>query len=251
MLGFDHTDSAILVTLGKGEFNMRQLAIKTGLNHQTIAYRLRRLCDLSLVEEKPAKGNQKLWGLSASRKHTKKNIETYYGNDIVRAYTIFHQIPRNSVVYTTEGYLFTELTNKRFIYEKVGIKAQGIYKKRQVILKCISAPQTPKDFVAHISPSGEFMQSLRKRSLVTTMLDSAPSLMGPCAYAIMPHAVFIANEEKRFAIVIKDKAVVTLMHEMARVFYNLLEYSRDAELVVVNDVVEKAIQKKQKKEKAS
>ncbi len=252
MIGFNEKDSAILTVLGKRACNMLAIAQATDIHERTVAYRLHKLRKLGVVEVELSKGKQKVWRLSNPRRGRSPDIEVYRGRyETARAQQIFWSTPKNAIIYWVSGYEYANLQNKSPVFDEVGRKSQATYRRRGVILKSIAHTKALEKFSEMLNPSAHFLEGRRKRSLATTFIHSRPSLLGPCAYAIAPHAIYITNVKKDFALVIREKAIVTLFYEMASLLYELVEYACDARFDDMNEVVERTLAKQKEKKALS
>jgi DNA-binding Lrp family transcriptional regulator len=235
MIGFDEKDTAILAELARGPRSASYVARRTGLRRTTVRYRLQSLVRRRAVQDAGVRNRERLWGLSSRREPSRAPVEMYRGRDMERGYALLEGFPRNSIVYAFEGVGWLRKRNAA-ISRELPVRMQRRHRARKVTFK--SAIHRRYLQLMREMSTLPVLSELRQRSMVTGLVMAKSSFLSDGAYFVTTDFILIANEEKKYVLIIKDKTVVRMIYETLEMFFGFSEHTAGVEHFDFNAFVE-------------
>lgn len=226
MLGYDQLDSKIIAQLRRKECTANDLSTKIKVSRRTIAYRLVRMKKARIVTSRSSSvSSAHIWSLSVQSTQTKSPLSIYWGHDMVRAYALLGTLPPRTIVYSVEGMDFLAQHLRR-LPSNFHIQIQTAYIRKKTIIKSIIHEDALK---VCDDKDIDFLDVHRRRMSITVLRRRRESLLGPGALIVTPTMLFVFNEEKRYAVVMRDPSVARMLHECLQELLDVLEHVRDLE----------------------
>jgi len=224
MIGLDKIDNAILKLLSEESLHSSEISRRIKVLRTTVQYRLNRLSGLGLVK-KTIYGRKSIWKMIYKNKHNKNYYRIYKGNDIVQAYRQLLNLPQNTLILVVQGSeaAKSELDNLPLLFIK---EAHSVFKKKKIIMRGISNKKSlelfdklEKDMIeSHIGrPQGLKIFSNDKFLTAGEIMSTEKLLL-------------FANPKLQTAVIIKDREMTQVIHDILRLIFELLDNDKTFDL---------------------
>lgn len=216
MLILDDLDKKILAAISHKSAHTSLLSSILHEPRTSIAYRLNRLEQFNRIEKFTA-GKKTMWRKPISRLHNKALFQIYKGDDFVECYKPIGTLKKESMIYAVQGKMAAkgELKN---VPEDLMISLHALIKRRRITMKAVANEAILQEFS---SLSKKLKKSHAGRSQGIKLIDNKFLSVGEIfvTYAY----IAIVNPEKRVGVVIKDKEIVSLLHDFMVLFFSVSE----------------------------
>lgn len=216
MLNLDACDKKILSQLKKEAGYPSILAKQIGISRTTLTYRLIRLRKLGVVNRSIV-GRKSVYELNFSEPDSKQSIKIYSGKEILNAYWKLTRLPKESLILQVQGRdaaksAFENLPD--YFIKKIHLA----FKRRKMILKCLSNQESLTNFD---SISKSLVESHIGRTFGVKILSNKFFADGEIISA--DKLLLLTNPGKSKAIIIKDKGISKIVHDLLKLAFELLD----------------------------
>lgn len=158
-----------------------------------------------------------MWRRPLARLHNKSLFQIYKGDDFVECYKPIGMLKKESMIYVVQGKMAAkgELRN---VPEDLMISLHALIKRRRITMKAVANEAILQEFS---SLSKRLKKSHIGRPQGVKLIDN--KFLSAGEIFVTHTYVAIVNPEKKTGIVIKDKEIVSLLHDFMTLFFSVSE----------------------------
>lgn len=221
-------DAKVIKSIGVGHLSAVQIANKIGCGKTTVQYSLQKLFAARLVNRSNGRGREILYSLNkktVNEARESRLIEVYSGKNLLQAYNSFLKLPKHSTIYSIQGLGAVNSIFKVLPADFIK-KVHASYRRKGIILKGFSNER----ILGPINSIPKGMLESHIGRATGLKLIAGGDFLGPCEVFSTKYFLFLCNVSKKRALVIKDKDIAGLIHEVLRVSYESFEGTKTFDL---------------------